>query len=128
MLLIRYREICCFIALIILLSAYYFSDIQIFPRICDDEQFQCWFEKKQALNKNIARVCRKYGESIKIPDLQIDNEKQKREFLHYDKMVYCPISKVLIIIIKIRLRKMYGSASFSLFRQHLLLGLENSID
>ena len=116
------------ITLTILLNACIYLDIQISTGSCDDEQFQCWFEKKQQLNKNIARVCRKYGESIKIPDLQIDNEKQKREFLHYDKMVYCPISKVLIIIIKIRLRKMYGSASFSLFRQHLPLGLENSID
>ena len=94
MLLIRYREICCFIALIILLSAYYFLEIQIFPRICDDEQFQCWFEKKQALNKNIARVCRKYGESIRIPYQHIDKEKQQMEFLHYDKMVYCNTYKV----------------------------------
>ena len=85
------------ITLTILLNACIYLDIQFYPRSCDDEQFQCWFEKKQELNKNIARVCRKYGESIKIPYLQIDKEKQKQEFLHYDKMVYCTIPKVLII-------------------------------
>ena len=83
------------IILTILLNAYLDLDIEVSPRTCDDEQFQCWFEKKQQLNKNIARVCRKYRDSINIPDQAVDKEKQKRQFLHYDKMVYCIIEKVI---------------------------------
>ena len=76
------------------MNAYLDLDIEVSPRTCDDEQFQCWFEKKQQLNKNIARVCRKYGDSIKIPDKAMQKEKQRMKFLHYDNLVYCLIEKV----------------------------------
>ena len=62
----------------------------------EEEQFLRWFEKKQQLNTNIARVCSKYGDYIdKISGRVLD----RRMFLHYDNMVNCIIQKVQILAI-----------------------------
>lgn len=93
------------------------NKIQIYPRILDEDQFQSWLEKKQKLNKNIARVCSKYGDYIdKISGRVLD----RKMFLHYDKMVNCLIQKVL--------NKKYVKKYFKLFRLLPRLGLQNLND
>ena len=63
--------------------------------ICSKDQFQCWWENKQKLNENIARVCRKYGDFIdKISGRVLD----RSMFIQYDNMVYCIIQKVRCIV------------------------------
>ena len=89
------RKIFCFlITLTILLNVYLDLDSQMSASSCDDDQFQCWFEKKQQLNKNIDRVCRKYGDSINTPVRASLKEELKRKVLHYENLVYCIIEKV----------------------------------
>ena len=81
------------ITLTILLTIYVDLDLdlQISASSCEDDQFQCWLVKKQNLNKNIDKVCRKYGDSIKTPVRAKLKEELKRKFLHYDNLVYCII-------------------------------------
>ena len=50
----------------------------------------CWFEKKQQLNENIARVCNKYADYID----KIGRFKNKDNFIQYGNMVNCIIQKV----------------------------------
>ena len=59
-------------------------------RECDEDSFQCWLEKKQELNQKIDRGCRKYADSIDRSGRVVD----RKQFLHYGKMVYCIIEKV----------------------------------
>ena len=47
---------------------------------CDE--FNSWIKKKEKLKTNIAKVCRKYRNSIVLPGTALT--KMKR-FLHYDK-------------------------------------------
>ena len=56
----------------------------------NEDQFKCWFEKKQQLNENIARVCSKYGVKTAI----IQRQNSLNNFLHHGKMVNCIIAKV----------------------------------
>ena len=65
------------------------------PPVCFEDPFHCWWEKKQQLKKNIARVCNKYADYI---DKISGRVRDKKYFLHYDKMVYCIIQKVKITI------------------------------
>ena len=62
----------------------------IFDTPCDE--YQCWLEKKEELNKNIARVCRKYRGSIKLAGTPAT---MLRRFLHVDQMVNCINEKVI---------------------------------
>ena len=47
---------------------------------CDE--FNCWLQKKEKLKTNIAKVCRKYRNSILLPGTALT--KMKR-FIHFDK-------------------------------------------
>lgn len=57
---------------------------------CDG--FQCWLEKKEKLNENIGRVCRKYRDSLLLPGDDVDRLKN---FLLFDKIANCINTKVL---------------------------------
>ena len=55
------------------------------------EGFQCWLEKKEKLNENVARVCRKHRSSILLPGTPLTKIKR---FLKVDRMVNCINEKV----------------------------------
>ena len=89
------RILCYFILISIvsinLIIFYPNTNTQIYPAGVAEDQFRSWFEKKQELKENIARVCKKYeGYIDKISGRVLD----KTMFLHFDKMVICLIQKV----------------------------------
>ena len=49
---------------------------------CDE--FNCWLQKKEKLKTNIAKVCRKYRNSILLPGTAL---RKMTRFLHFDKGV-----------------------------------------
>ena len=57
---------------------------------CDDD-FECWLQKKEKLNLNIAEVCRKYRDVLMLPGTVLT---KMRRFLHLDKMINCLNEKV----------------------------------
>ena len=68
------------IAFYLLLRIFIVNETAINELSCND--FNCWLNKKEMLKKNIAKVCRKYRNSIVLPGTALT--KMKR-FLHYDK-------------------------------------------
>ena len=78
------RIIYFFIIWTLLLIIY--QNSQLYSRACD--QLKCWLQEKQQLNRNIARVCRKYGDSTEII---------RGRFIKIGKLVNCLNAKVEII-------------------------------
>ena len=52
---------------------------------------QCWLERKEKLNENIARVCAHHAHSLLLPG---NNLQKLKRFLHVDKMANCINEKV----------------------------------
>ena len=86
------RKLTCFIFISILSNILMFFHtrriISTYLIGCDDEQFQCWFEKKQILNENIARVCSKYRIEVEA------NNSRGARFLQHGQLVNCVNPKV----------------------------------
>ena len=84
------RIIYCFIFIsvfsYILMIFYTKRNMSAFLKDCDEEQFDCWLEKKQKLNENIARVCSKYRVEVEA--------KNTSRFLQHRKLVNCVNAKV----------------------------------
>ena len=64
------------------LSIFNMNDNAINEHSCDE--FNCWLKKKEKLKTNIAKVCRKYRNSIVLPGTTLT---KMRRFLHFDKGV-----------------------------------------
>ena len=71
-----------FLAIIIIMFYFLpiFNEKPINELSCDE--FNCWLKKKEKLKTNVAKVCRKYRNSILLPGTAVT--KMKR-FLHFDK-------------------------------------------
>ena len=55
------------------------------------EGFQCWLQRKEKLNENVARVCRKHRNSLLLPGSPLTKLKR---FLTVDRLVNCINEKV----------------------------------
>ena len=55
-----------------------------------ERQFRVWLEKKDALNRNVERVCKKYGKSLSILDIQMGMFMYESEH----KILFCRNAKV----------------------------------
>ena len=70
------------IAFYLILRIFIVNETAIDELSCDD--FNCWLNKKEMLKKNIAKVCRKYRNSILLPGTAL---RKMTRFLHFDKGV-----------------------------------------
>ena len=48
----------------------------------DEEQFSEWYKKKEDLNRNIKRVCNKYGEALR--NIEVNQRMGGNQGLMYD--------------------------------------------
>ena len=68
----------------------YSKDTSVTPSLTNDqEQFKVWLEKKEILNMNVERVCKKYGKSLSMVI--------KRGMFMYEsehKILFCRNAKV----------------------------------
>ena len=90
------KKIVKFILSIVTIILFYYSaetNSKISPRGCNKESSRaCWFEKKQQLNDNIARVCNKYADYI--DKISGSSRVNRVNFLHHGNMLNCIIGKV----------------------------------
>ena len=115
---VTFKKISYFILISIVTSILLFyskqTNSQIALRGCRQESSRaCWWLRKQELNENIARVCKKYGNfRDRISESSLVN---RINFLHHGNMVNCIIQKV------------WNAGNdrtkyWSIFRQHPQLG------
>ena len=70
------------IAFYLILRIFIVNETAINELSCDD--FNCWLNKKEMLKKNIAKVCKKYRNSLVLPGNAL---KKMKRFIHFDKGV-----------------------------------------